>query len=482
VSPKCGRPYTSEKVLDVVCSDPAIQLYLAKRKEKYGRIPYSINSRIRTGAYKFLKFCKVEPTNHAFSDIIGTKKAAKLDDISLERALKEFHDATKKPCYSSFIRSIFKANGVVLFPTGIDSEFRSLHVWTPRRPKKPKSPFTEIVAKDPAIEQYFEAIKAKKRNNGYISRNSVRRVLRASVSFLNYLGTDINDHALSDLIRWKQQHPSDFAIEDKLLRFSNLLPLATHRHEGNTILGVFRENRVRLQVSIDFHPVSRTKRISDGILRDIFLAQNFEKRTLMEYQAYAGQRVHCLCKEVRIDQIEPFNDEYSIINVEFWQSKTRMPHICVIPRRIAEAVVKIATETGRINPFPNHPYLWKQITDYARSNHGVRLTSHYLRKRFHTIAQKTPMPVNDWDFLMGDKLEVGHGTSAYTLEDWSELVQEYGRYLAPYLSLSDLKDPSTITTPAYGEPITPDTVDYLRKIIQKQDSLIRQLQVSSQRL
>ncbi|HEV2120516.1 MAG TPA: hypothetical protein VGS11_10515 [Candidatus Bathyarchaeia archaeon] len=473
------RPYTGKRTLDIVCSDPVIQLCLSKRKERYGRIPYEVNTRIRSAAYKFLKFCEIGPSNHAFSDIVARRLAATPHDGSLERALKGFYEANKnKHNYSSHVRSIFKANRIVLFPTGTNSEFKTLHVWRPRKPRNPTSTFAEIIAKDPAIEQYFEAIKAKKRNNGYISRRSIWMVLHYSVKFLTYLGTDITDHAVSDLVKWKQQHPSDFMIEDKLLRFSNLQPISTHRHVGNTVLGIFRENRARLQMSIDFHPVSRTKKISDGILRDIFLAQTFENRTLMEYQAYAGQRIHCLCKAVRIDQIEHYNDDFSIVNIEFWQNKTRMPHICLIPRRVAEAVIQIAKETGRINPFPNYSYLWKQITNYARSKHGVKLTSHYLRKRFHTIAQKTPMPVNDWDFLMGDKLEVGYGASAYTLEDWSELIREYGRCLAPYLSLTDLRNP-TMDNRSFDEPLLHETIDGLRKVIQRQDSLIRQLQLSS---
>jgi hypothetical protein len=288
------RPYTGKRTLDLVCSDPVIQLYLTKRIEKYGRIPYDVNTRVRSAAYKFLKFCEVEPSNHAFSDIVTQRLATSPQDRSLERTVKAFYDANKnKHNYSSHIRSIFKANGIVLFPTGTDSEFKTLHVWTPRKSRQ-RSPFYGIVAKDPAIEQYFEAIKAKRRNNGYISQHSIWRVLNYSTKFLDYLGAEITDHAISDLVKWKQQHPSDFMIEDKLLRFSNLQPISTHRHIGNNILGIFRENRARLQVSIDFHPVSRTKKISDGILRDIFLAQNFEKRTLMEYQAYAGQRVRCL--------------------------------------------------------------------------------------------------------------------------------------------------------------------------------------------
>jgi hypothetical protein len=63
----------------MVCSDPVIQLYLARRIEKYGRIPYDVNTRIRTGAYKFLRCCKVEPTNHA----LMSHSTCKLPETSL---------------------------------------------------------------------------------------------------------------------------------------------------------------------------------------------------------------------------------------------------------------------------------------------------------------------------------------------------------------------------------------------------------------
>ena len=105
-------PYTGKRTLDLVCSDPAVQIYLTKRMEKYRRIPYDVNTRIRTGAYKFLRFCRIEPTNHAFSDIIAQRLAASPEDKSLEKRLKAFREATKRSCYSSFVRSIFKANGI----------------------------------------------------------------------------------------------------------------------------------------------------------------------------------------------------------------------------------------------------------------------------------------------------------------------------------------------------------------------------------
>jgi len=125
------RPYTGKWTLDMVCSDPVIQLHLTKRIEKYGRIPSDVNTRIRSAAYKFLRFYKVEPTNHAFSDTAAQRLAALPQDRSLEKTVRAFYEAKKdEHNYSSHIRSIFKANGIVLFPAGIGSEFKSLRAWT----------------------------------------------------------------------------------------------------------------------------------------------------------------------------------------------------------------------------------------------------------------------------------------------------------------------------------------------------------------
>ena len=51
------------------------------------------------------------------------------------------------------------------------------------------------------------------------------------------------------------------------------------------------------------------------------------------------------------------------------------------------------------------------------------------------------MPVNDWDFLMGDRMSAGHEANTYTLEDWTQLVSEYSRFLEPFLSIADPIDP-----------------------------------------
>jgi hypothetical protein len=172
----------------------------------------------------------------------------------------------------------------------------------------------------------------------------------------------------------------------------------------------------------------------------------------MDYQAYAGERIGCLAgytghnptartEGLTLDQIKPFDERYSIIRIKSHQTKARYEHICVLPRPLAERITRSAKARGRTHPFPNYESQWKVITQQALRSYGVRLTSHYLRKRFATIAQRTPMPTNSWDYLMGDRMSAGHEANIYTLEDYSQLVVDYDRCLAPYLSIGNPKEP-----------------------------------------
>jgi hypothetical protein len=220
---------------------------------------------------------------------------------------------------------------------------------------------------------------------------------------LQYLNREVNEHAITDLINEvKEQHKQDdFSFDDRLLIYSNLPSLRVHRNWATYLKGIFKANRCRLDVSVDNHFHSRTAKISDGILREIYLAQSLEKRALMDWQAYAGERVSSICTKISLNQIELFSEKYVVIHIQAHQTKARYNHICIVPRPVAEQVLKIAQTTGRQQPFPNKESLWREITTFALDKYGVGLTSHYLRKRFHSIAQKTAMPVNDWDYFDG---------------------------------------------------------------------------------
>jgi len=310
-------------------------------------------------------------------------------------------------------------------------------------PYSVEAKLNNIIEKDPAVQVYIANVMARRRNNGYFSGHSRSHTLSSCRDMLQYLNREINEHAITDLIaEVKAQHKhDDFSFDDRLLVYSNLPSLRVHRNWATYLKGIFKANRCRLDVSIDNHFHSRTAKISDGILREIYLAQSPEKQALMDWQAYSGERVSSICTKITLNQIELVSEKYAIIRIQAHQTKARYNHICIVPRPVAEEVLKVAQTTGRQQPFPNKESLWREITTFAFEKYGVRLTSHYLRKRFHSIAQKTVMPVNDWDYLMGDKMTAGHEADTYTLEDWTEIVNEYDRYLAPYLSIANPTNP-----------------------------------------
>ena len=199
---------------------------------------------------------------------------------------------------------------------------------------------------------------------------------------------------------------------------------------------------------------AKTPKISEGILQAIYKSLDNEHQSLIDLQAFSGERVHCICT-INACQIKSFNREYAIISVKPFQTKARIEHPSIIPNTVADRVLRIARQAGRDTPFPNYNSLWRDITKLAFDKFNVRLTSHYLRKRFFSIADKTSMPTNHWDLLMGSQKQTGHCAENYSLEDYSELVDEYDRYLSNPLDLS--------TTHQEPEPVKSTSLDRLLK-------------------
>ncbi|MGD0319540.1 MAG: hypothetical protein ABSB56_07585 [Nitrososphaerales archaeon] len=251
---------------------------------------------------------------------------------------------------------------------------------------------------------------------------------------------------------------------------------------GGRIKGIFNENGCPLDAKFNTTFTHPTKKISAGILKSIYESLNPRQRLLWDYLAYAGERIGCLSgntgdskpqhsEGLRITAFQRFNGKYGIINIESHQTKARYPHICILPIDTFDAVIRIQSPRSKAKPFPSAEEEFKAITAQVQAQFGVRVTAHYLRKRFHTIASRTKMPVNDWDFLMGDKKSAGHHANTYNLEDWSELVEEYDRFLAPYLSTSDPRDPLDTTEPTESSKqevaVLLETVATLNKTIEE---------------
>jgi hypothetical protein len=72
---------------DVVVSDPAIERYLQDIERRKGRLSKGVYTHIRTVHYRFPSFLGIEPSNHAYSDIIQ-KKLANRNNSALEIDLR----------------------------------------------------------------------------------------------------------------------------------------------------------------------------------------------------------------------------------------------------------------------------------------------------------------------------------------------------------------------------------------------------------
>jgi hypothetical protein len=298
------------------------------------------------------------------------------------------------------------------------------------------------------MKLYYASVGNRRRNGGTVCQSTRTHSINGIRCFLQHLNRPITGTAVSELInetRERHRH-DDFTTDNALLEFVSKPPVITNCQYGAYVKGIFKANRTPLQASFNTSWTHSTKKISMGILQAIYQAATLEQRDVMDLQAYAGERITCIASLVTLDQWEEAGD-YVLIHIQAGQTKARNEHICIIPKALADRIRERSKAAGRNRPFPNHDRIWREITKLALDRFGVRLTSHYLRKRFHTIAGKTVMPVNSWDYLMGDKQSWGHNAGTYTLEDFTDLINEYDRFLAPYLSVGEPKEPDAPRDP-----------------------------------
>lgn len=214
------------------------------------------------------------------------------------------------------------------------------------------------------------------------------------------------------------------------------------------------------------------KPISEGILKEIYSKLDLRYQDLLAYQAYAGQRITCLATVPlgQIDMQTYAQNGYAIIHILSRQNKTRQEHDSIVPLGLMESILDRCEKLHLKCPFPNYEQLWKDLTKHVLEYYGIRLTSHYLRKRFATIASETPMDVNQWDYLMGSKKSKGHDAKVYNLTFLDKLITAYDTYLVHKLSL---EENSSLSTKPVSE--TKIELQQLKEIIKIQKEQIDKL-------
>jgi hypothetical protein len=278
-----------------------------------------------------------------------------------------------------------------------------------------------------------------------LADDNYNKILLSCIHFLQWSNRPITDHALSDLIAFKLANPNDTTLEQQLKIFSTVVSPRSntnrsHRTYAATILGIFRRNFAPLQWHIHIVSRAQTIPIKEGVLLSIRNDSELsdEHRIAIDLMAYIGERYTAgnLTPLTDFHIVEGTNSV--IIHLDASMTKNDVEHPSVIPLELYERIAHNAQINGYACALPNYRHRWTQITKLAQRKYGVRLTSHYFRKRFETRAEKIPanhMNPNHWMILMGCRPTHGHMPDIYSLMDNHELIAEYENYLAPRLAL-----------------------------------------------
>ncbi len=158
---------------------------------------------------------------------------------------------------------------------------------TRRRSQKPQ---VDILAEDKAVRFYLASLADSEGNTSY---STTRGALYACFHFLKFLHKPITDRAIYDLVQMKRQNPTNTNLEESLTIFKGLKPAPMHRQRTTFILGIFRRNFARLQMSIHIKANSTTIPIKEGILRAIYADPTLtdEHRQAIDLMAYGAERI-----------------------------------------------------------------------------------------------------------------------------------------------------------------------------------------------
>jgi hypothetical protein len=243
------------------------------------------------------------------------------------------------------------------------------------------------------------------------------------------------------MVKRKEKNPNDTTVERQLRIFKLQPNIHTHSLYTATILGIFRRNFAPLKIHIHIHSERRTVPISEPLLLAIRNDPDLtdEHRFAIDLMAYAGERLTAL-NMTPLEKVHLVDStESALIDIPACLSKTGNNHPCIVPKHLAEALIRNAKERGYPCLLPNAKTIWARISQISKTKYNTTLTSKYFRHRFQTVGSHTnanDMSPNEWTVLMGDKPKVGHLPDIYELMADSSLIRRYESFLSPRLSLS----------------------------------------------
>ncbi|MHB2035540.1 MAG: hypothetical protein ACYCPW_02210 [Nitrososphaerales archaeon] len=288
--------------------------------------------------------------------------------------------------------------------------------------------YGQIVAKDPAVIAYKKHL-VKRRLGKRLSKDTHTSTNMGIVHFLEYTDIPITDHAITDLIRHKQNFPLSHDIESAIDDFANPEPdakatIRTRAKFASRILGIFTANYADLKTSVNTHFTPAKEDCTDGIFFEIYKHLDQETKNMIQWNMYVPQRAKAAyC--VPLDNIDTSRTDYAVVFISDQDNqqtgannKTDTAHICIVPLDFAKDIVAKAKAAHRNCPFPNHQSLWKKVTAIAKSEYHVTLHSNFCRKFFEDMATDKRIALEPAiaAFIMGDKTKLaatGHMPEFY---------------------------------------------------------------------
>jgi hypothetical protein len=319
------------------------------------------------------------------------------------------------------------------------------HIYRQRRIGNKPSQDNLKIADDPAYQSYEDYLRTRGNNRGILSKSSVSQARCSVIHFLQFCNLPITNHTLNDLVAYKQANPNSSEIEQAIRKFISQEHQIKRTTEATYILGIFnRGNFTPLHIHVNSHFVTDHKEIPETTLKEIYAGCPDEEKNVQDLQAHLGERRGAIMK-ITPDQINfDLDKDLAAIFFNGTTTKCHIRHFSLCPKPIIEKTLEIMKDTQRTTAFPNFKRHWDVITKFAQKEFKVKYTSHYLRRRFETIADDSGISMNKISFLMGgspphgsdDLARLGHLPQIYVMKSVPKIAAAYKQYLQQKLDLT----------------------------------------------
>ena len=266
---------------------------------------------------------------------------------------------------------------------------------------------------------------------------------------------EFSDHAILDLVNYKRKNPLSTDIERCLQDYAAEPPVKASAGRANCILGIFKANFAKLNVSVNNHFEPSEEDCSTDTFIRVWEAMDEETQDLMQWGVYYPERSSA-CWRITFSEFQTVGD-YAVAWTapfsEHYRNKSKVKHPAIIPLQFFNKVKARAKAAGRTQPFPNSKSKFKYtITPFARKEFDEKLVSNRGRKHFEEMADRAHVSPAISAFLMGDKTKLnqsGHLALIYNTalrqKGLQNIIAEYQK-VEPYLDLRNRGNPDVNST------------------------------------